>query len=100
MDRVEYKIEQVHWKDESESRLDELVEHLNEFAKDGWRVVSVDLMAHASFAVKTLPVLLKREVQLQGEIGERAHELYEERGRGEGQAVQDWSKAEQEITTR
>lgn len=89
----------MRWKDESESesRLDELVEHLNEFAKDGWRVVSVDLMAHASFGVKTLPVLLKREIRLEGEIGQRAHELYEERGRGEGQAVQDWNRAEQEI---
>ncbi len=61
--RVEYKVEQVHWKDEPEARLDQLVEHLNVFAKDGWRVVAVDLMAHASFATKTLPVLLEREVK-------------------------------------
>jgi hypothetical protein len=64
MGRVEYKVEQVQWRDEPESRLDQLVEHLNEFAKDGWRVVSVDLMAHNAFATKTLPVLLEREVRL------------------------------------
>lgn len=97
MGRVEYKIEHVHWRDESETRLDELVAHLDEFAKEGWRVVSVDLMAHSSFAVKMLPVLLEREVRLEGEIGERAHELYEQRGRGEGLAAQDWSRAEHEI---
>jgi hypothetical protein len=62
MSRVEYKVEQVHWKDEPETRLDQLVEHLNVLAKDGWRVVSVDLMAHGSFGVKVLPVLLVREV--------------------------------------
>ncbi|HEY1169515.1 MAG TPA: hypothetical protein VGE81_11150 [Candidatus Limnocylindrales bacterium] len=64
MGRVEYKVEQVHWKDEPETRLNQLVEHLNAFAKDGWRVVSVDLMAHGSFETKTLPVLLMREVTL------------------------------------
>ena len=62
MGRVEYKIEHVQWKDEPESRLDQLVDRLNELGKDGWRVVSADLTAHSSFAVKTLPVLLERDV--------------------------------------
>ncbi len=62
MGRVEYKVEMVHWKDEPEARLDQLADRLNEFAKEGWRVVSVDLMAHAAFATKALPVLLEREV--------------------------------------
>ena len=62
MARVEYKIEQVEWKDEPESRLDQLVDRLNELGKDGWRAVSADLTAHSSFAVKTLPVLLERDV--------------------------------------
>lgn len=65
MGRMEYKVVQVQWKDEVESRLDQLVEHLNEFAADGWHVVSVDLMAHGTFAVRTLPVLLAREVPVQ-----------------------------------
>ncbi len=63
MGRVEYKVEMVQWKDEPESRLDQLVERLNEFAKDGWRVVSVDLMAHAAFQTKALPVLLERDAK-------------------------------------
>jgi hypothetical protein len=62
MARVEYKVEKVHWQDEPETRLDQLVEQLNVLAKDGWRVVSVDLMAHGSFGTKVLPVLLEREV--------------------------------------
>ena len=64
MGRVEYKVEKVQWKDEPESRLDQLVEQLNVFARDGWRVVSVDLMAHPEFETKALPVLLEREVRL------------------------------------
>ena len=64
MGRVEYKVEQVHWKDEPETRLAQLVEILNGFAKEGWRVVSVDLMAHAEFEAKSLPILLEREVML------------------------------------
>ena len=42
MNRVEYKVEQIHWKDEPESRLDQLADRLNELAKDGWRVASAD----------------------------------------------------------
>jgi hypothetical protein len=64
MGRGEYKVEQVHWKDEPETRLAQLVEILNGFAQEGWRVVSVDLMAHAEFGTKALPVLLEREVKL------------------------------------
>ena len=63
MGRVEYKVEQVYWKDEPETRLAQLVEILNGFAKEGWRVVSVDLLAHAEFGTKSLPVLLEREVK-------------------------------------
>ena len=63
MGRVEYKVEQVHWKDEPETRLAQLVDRLNELSREGWRAVSVDLMAHASFGTKSLPVLLEREVR-------------------------------------
>jgi len=31
------------------------------------------------------------------QIGARAYELYEERGRGEGQAAEDWLEADREI---
>ena len=62
MARVEYKVEMVQCQDEPETRLDQLVEHLNAFARDGWRVASVDLMAHAEFSTKVLPVLLERQV--------------------------------------
>jgi hypothetical protein len=62
MGRLEYKVEQVHWTDDLESRNDQLIEQLNAFAKQGWRVVSVDLTVHASFEAKPLPVLLVREV--------------------------------------
>jgi hypothetical protein len=52
----------VECRDDLESRLDELVEDLNRLCSDGWRVVTVDLTAHSSFAVKALPVLLERDV--------------------------------------
>jgi hypothetical protein len=36
---------------------------------------------------------------LQEEIRQRAHELYEERGREPGYAEQDWLRAEAEVLT-
>ena len=63
MGHMEYKVEKVEWQDEVESRLDQLVDRLNELAKDGWRPISVDLTVHSSFETKALPVLLEREVQ-------------------------------------
>ena len=65
MGHMEYKVEKVEWQDEVESRLDQLVDRLNELAKDGWRPISVDLTVHSSFETKALPVLLEREVQAQ-----------------------------------
>ena len=37
-------------------------------------------------------------VSLQDKIRQRAYELYESRDRGPGQDVQDWLRAEQEIS--
>jgi len=96
---VEYKVEQLKWPEEG-THLDELVKNLNEWAKDGWRLASVDLTPGPSFEMRTLPVLLEREVDLAGDVQQRAYERYEERGRGEGQAVQDWQKAEHEVQAR
>ena len=62
MGRMEYKLERVVWIDEHEARLDQLMEHINEWAKDGWWVPSVDLTLLGSFGLKKLPVLLEREV--------------------------------------
>jgi hypothetical protein len=59
---VEYRIEKVQLQDEVESRLDQMVDRLNELAKDGWRAVSVDLTVHSSFETRALPVLLERDV--------------------------------------
>ncbi len=39
----------------------------------------------------------KKPSELTEQIGKRAYELYEEQGRKEGRAVQDWDKAEREI---
>ena len=36
-------------------------------------------------------------VEVQEKIRLRAYELYEQRGRGEGQDVEDWLKAESEV---
>jgi F-type H+-transporting ATPase subunit b len=42
-------------------------------------------------------VQAKKPSDLTRQIGKRAYELYEEQGRKEGRAVQDWEKAEREI---
>ncbi len=43
------------------------------------------------------PVKIKRSSDLTPKIAKRAYELYEQRGRREGQAGQDWLEAEREI---
>lgn len=43
---------------------------------------------------KPLEPLLEKEVQM------RAYELYEERGKGQGFALQDWLQAEAEVLDR
>jgi len=37
---------------------------------------------------------------LEGQIRQRAYELYEERGRTPGQETEDWFRAEQEVRAR
>jgi hypothetical protein len=39
----------------------------------------------------------KKSVDVTAQIAKRAYELYEQRGRQDGQAVQDWEQAEREI---
>ena len=42
--------------------------------------------------------MMAATVPLQDKIRQRAYELYESRDRGPGQDVQDWLRAEQEIS--
>jgi hypothetical protein len=44
-----------------------------------------------------LPINPQPEPMLEHAIRQRAYELYVERGRGQGHAVDDWLKAEAEI---
>ena len=46
---------------------------------------------------ESCPVPLCQGVDLKPEIAKRAYELYERRGRQNGQTVQDWLHAEREI---
>ena len=41
-----------------------------------------------------------REIDLQEEVRRRAYQIYEERGRLNGSAVQDWLQAEAEVLER
>jgi len=59
---MEYRFEIIHF-NQNEDHAAYLVKCLNEFARQGWRVVSVDLSTHPSFAAAPLPVLLEREKQ-------------------------------------
>lgn len=56
---TEYRIAKIDFEDEGD-RSDFLAARLNEFAKEGWRVASIDLTPHSSFSTKSLPVLLER----------------------------------------
>ena len=39
----------------------------------------------------------RTQVELAAEIRRRAYELYEERGRADGHALEDWAQAEAEV---
>jgi len=41
--------------------------------------------------------VVKKPVDVTSQIAKRAYELYEQRGRQDGGAVQDWGEAEREI---
>lgn len=65
--RVEYRVEHMPFQEHPEMHISELLEHLNELGKQGWRVVSVDLTYHPSYSPAaqpgvSLPVLLEREI--------------------------------------
>jgi|CZKP01.1.fsa_nt_gi H+-transporting ATPase len=60
-----------------------------------WFLVNdrIKLLAYKIFD----PVKIKTLSDLKNQISKRAYELYEKGGRKDGQAVQDWEKAEREI---
>jgi hypothetical protein len=49
------------------------------------------------FDPTAVPLLAKKPVDVTPQIAKRAYELYEQQGRREGHAVQDWLQAEREI---
>jgi len=64
-----------------------------------WFLVNdrVKLLAYRVFDPTAAPLLAKKPVGLTARTVARAYELYEEHGRREGHAVQDWLQAEREI---
>jgi H+-transporting ATPase len=57
----------------------------------------VKLLAYRIFDPTKTPLLAKKSLDLTPQIATRAYALYEQRGRGSGQADQDWLEAEREI---
>jgi len=77
-----------------------------ELTANGWKVAwnIADFLASLENGVDELvkekekaEPQAKKPSELTRQIGKRAYELYEEQGRKEGRAVQDWDKAESEI---
>ena len=64
-----------------------------------WALVNdrVKLLAYRVFDPTKAPLLAKNPLDLTPQIATRAYELYEQRGRRDGQAGQDWLEAEREI---
>ena len=54
----------------------------------------VKLLAYRIFDPTKAPLLARKSLDLKPRIAERAYEIYEERGRHDGQADQDWLEAE------
>jgi len=67
-----------------------------------WFLVSdrVKLLAYRVFDPTAAPLLGKEPVDVTQQIATRAYELYEQRGRRDGQANRDWLEAEREIRTK
>ncbi len=59
MQRTEYRIEEVKLTG-GRPDAEQLVEHLNRFGADGWRVSAIDLANHPSWASRSAVVLLER----------------------------------------
>jgi H+-transporting ATPase len=64
-----------------------------------WFLVNdrVKLLAYRLFDPTAAPLLAKKSFDMTPQIATRAYELYEQRGRREGHAVQDWVQAEREV---
>ncbi|MEJ2653068.1 MAG: plasma-membrane proton-efflux P-type ATPase [Gammaproteobacteria bacterium] len=64
-----------------------------------WFLVSdrIKLLAYRVFDPTAAPLLAREAVQATPRIAKRAYELYEQRGRRDGQADRDWLDAEREI---
>jgi H+-transporting ATPase len=64
-----------------------------------WFLVNdrVKLAAYRIFDPTKAPLLAKKALDLTPQIASRAYELYERRGRRDGQADRDWLEAEREI---
>jgi hypothetical protein len=63
---VDYRIERLPVVSHPEAHLAEILDRLNDFGKQGWRVVSIDLTHHPSYSpaaqpATPLPVLFMRE---------------------------------------
>jgi plasma-membrane proton-efflux P-type ATPase len=56
-----------------------------------------DALKVAMIKWRVLSVVAKKPVDVTPQIARRAYELYEQRGRQHGRAVQDWGQAEREI---
>jgi H+-transporting ATPase len=64
-----------------------------------WFLVNdrVKLLAYRVFDPTAAPLLAKTPVDVTPQIAKRAYELYEQRGRQDGRAIQDWRQAERKI---
>ncbi|RPJ56728.1 MAG: hypothetical protein EHM23_22740 [Acidobacteria bacterium] len=62
MRQYEYRIEQILL-DEKTSRDTQITDSLNDFAREGWRVVSLDVDASSKASRKVLNVLLERRAK-------------------------------------
>jgi hypothetical protein len=49
---------------------------------------------------KKLPTAINEPQELEVQIRERAYELYEDRGRQDGHAEEDWFRAKEEIAVK
>jgi len=64
------------------------------------QVISMPEVTAAPQIRKSIGSSAPTSIDLEGQIRQRAYELYEERGRTPGQETEDWFRAEREVLAR
>jgi hypothetical protein len=97
-ERYEKGLKDVHERRTNLWRRGELTDAISEKLAVEEKRITEELKAHQASAHEAKTLMLSPRPSLEEKIRRRAYELYEERGRGDGHDLDDWLRAEAEIS--